>query len=60
MKAKDWDFKWKGLGGGITIYPYQISLGISLRYWPCIHAPSIKIYFGPIKIWLYITLKRKE
>lgn len=34
MLAKDYDFKFKRLIGGITFYPYQITFGFSLRYWP--------------------------
>lgn len=60
MKAKDFDFYYKRIGGGITFYPYQISFGISFRYWPCIFAPTIRIHIGPIKIWVYILLHYKE
>ena len=61
MKAISWDFFdfWIFMGG-ITFYPYQISLGFSLRYWPCIFTPSIRIHIGPIKIWLGIKLYKKE
>jgi len=59
-KAIDCDFNWGILGGGITFYPYQLSLGLSLRYWPCIFAPSIRIHIGPIKLWLYIIMKKRQ
>ena len=57
MKAIDYDFHYKRIGGGITFYTYQLSIGVTFRYWPCIYAPSIRIHFGPIKIWGYILFK---
>ena len=59
MRAIDWDFYWWVFGGGITLYPYQLSLGITLRYWPCIFAPVIRIHIGPFKLWLYVRLSKK-
>ena len=59
-RARDLDFSIGRLGGGLTFYPYQFSLGFSLRYWPCIFAPSIRIHIGPLKFWLYVTLKRQQ
>ena len=56
-KAKDYDFKKGRFGGGFTIYPYQLSFGISFRYWPCIFAPTVRIHIGPFKLWLYIIIK---
>ena len=60
MKVKDWDFKLGCFGGGITLYPYQLALGITFRYWPCIFAPNIRIHVGPFKLWFYIVLKSKD
>jgi len=57
-QAKDLDFHWWRFGGGITFYPYQVGLGVSLQYWPCIFAPAIRIHIGPIKFWGYISLKQ--
>ncbi len=57
VKAIDYDFHYKRIGGGITFYTYQLSIGVTFRYWPCIYAPSIRIHFGPIKIWGYILFK---
>jgi hypothetical protein len=57
MKALDKTFFWKCLEGGITFYPYQLSLGLTLRYWPDLYAPNIRIHIGPIKLWCYIALK---
>ena len=57
MKAKEiLEFDIKRFGGGLTFYPYQITFGISLRYWPCIFAPSIRIHFLCWKLWVYIKL----
>lgn len=57
MKARDWDFKLGRLSGGVTFYPYQITLGISLRYWPCIFAPTVRVHFLMFKFWLAISLR---
>jgi hypothetical protein len=57
-KARDWDFNWKGFGGGFTWYPYQFAFGFSVRYWPCLHAPSIRIHLGPFKFWCYLVCRR--
>ena len=59
-QAKDMDFHKGPFVGGITWYPYQIAIGVSLRYWPCIFAPTIRIHIGPIKIWLAIILGGKD
>ena len=63
-RARDLDFCWKRIVGGFTWYPYQISLGISLRYWPCIFAPSLRVHLGPCKFWIAFLgnepLKRRE
>lgn len=56
-RARDIDFKLGPFGGGVTWYPYQISLGFSLRYWPCLFAPTIRIHIGPFKAWLYVSLR---
>lgn len=56
-RAREMYFRVGPIGGGLTFYPYQISLGISLRYWPCLYAPSIRIHCGPVKIWGYVKLR---
>jgi len=43
--------------GGATFYPYQLALGLSLRYWPCLFAPSVRIHLGPFKVWGAIRLR---
>jgi len=57
-KAKEIDFQIGPFIGGITLYPYQITIGVSVKYWPCIFAPSLRIDMGPIRIWLSIIFKR--
>ncbi len=59
-RARDWDFKIGRLGGGVTLYPYQFAVGVSLRYWPCIYAPNIRVHLGPFKVWLYFILRRAD
>ena len=58
-KAKEIAIDFKYIGGGITTYPYQLTFGISLRYWPCIFAPSIRIHFLIWKLWLYLKTNYK-
>lgn len=49
------------LGGiGLTIYPYQISLGFTLRYWPCIFAPAFRLHVGPFKVWGYVKIQIRK
>lgn len=60
MRARDWDFDFWRFMGGITFYPYQIALGLTLRYWPCIFAPAVRAHVGPFKFWLTITLKKRD
>jgi len=52
-----WEHYGKRFSGGLTLYPYQLSLGISFRYWPCLFAPSIRVHVGPFKVWAAIHLK---
>lgn len=56
LQIKQRDFFIGRIGGGFTFYPYRISLGLSLLYWPCLCAPAIQLHVGPIKIWFYIKL----
>lgn len=51
------DFKLWRVGGGLDVYPYQFSLGFSLRYWRCLYAPTFRVHIGPFKAWLYVTLR---
>jgi hypothetical protein len=55
MKAIEYDLHSKFGGVGITIFPYQIALGCSLRYWSGM--PAFRLYLGPIKLWGYIRVK---
>ncbi|KKL14044.1 hypothetical protein LCGC14_2519670 [marine sediment metagenome] len=41
-------------GGGVAFFPYQLALGVSLRYWQ--HAPAFRVYLGPFKLWGYVSL----
>lgn len=60
MKAREFDFKVGGFQGGMTLYPYQLSLGITARYYPCIFMPSIRIHLGPFKFWLGVSLWQEK
>lgn len=46
--------------GGVTWYPYQIALGATLRYWPCLFAPSVRIHLGPFKVWFGVQFRRNQ
>ncbi len=59
-RARDAVFFWGPFGGGLTFYPYQLALGASLMYWPCLFAPSIRIHIGPFKFWMYVSFKPKN
>ena len=56
--APEIGFSWGRLMGGIGFYTYQISLGFSLRYWPCLRMPTIRIHAGPFKFWIGFCFKR--
>lgn len=43
---------------GWAFYPYQVSFGVSVRYWPCLFMPSIRVHVGPFKVWAGISLRR--
>jgi hypothetical protein len=51
-RCRDADFRFGRLIGGVSFYPYQVALGLSVRYWPCIFAPSLRVHIGPLKVWL--------
>lgn len=59
MKVIEKDFGKGRFIGGATIYPYQITFGISLRYWPDLYMPNIRIHFLCFKVWLGVRLKHK-
>lgn len=53
-RAREWYFHWACFGGGLTFYPYQIAFGLTLRYWPGLFAPSVRLHIGPFKAWIYV------
>ena len=57
MFVLDKDFHKHGVYCGITFYPYQWTFGISLRYWPDVYMPSIRIYFLCFKFWFGFKFK---
>lgn len=59
-RCKEWDISFGRILGGFAIYTYQITFGVSLRYWPCSHMPSIRIHFLCFKIWIGFYLKRNK
>lgn len=59
-RARDLDFAFGRFIGGFTFYPYQLALGASVRYWPCIFMPSIRIHIGPFKFWCGLALREAK
>jgi len=59
MKAIEYDYFGKRFSCGMTIYPYQITFGFSLRYYPCIFMPSIRIHFLCFKFWIGLTAQKE-
>lgn len=59
-RARSADFFKGPFMGGFTFYPYQVALGMSLRYWPCLYAPSIRIHVGPFKVWFGIQFRKRK
>lgn len=54
-KAIDWTFELGWVSGGVRFYPYQVGIGISMSFWPCIQRPDISIHVGPFKLWVGIS-----
>jgi len=48
-KAYETNFQIKRLVGGFIFFPYQLSLGLSLRYFE--RSPAIRTYFLCFKFW---------
>lgn len=48
-KAQEWDYFGDRICCGATIYPYQLAFGVSVRYWPCLFMPNVRVHFGPLK-----------
>ncbi len=46
--------------GGVVFFPYRLSLGVSVAFWPCIKAPVIVLYLGPVKLWLSWIIKKGD
>ncbi len=42
--------------GGLVLLPYQLAVGLSLRYLPCIHSVMLRVYAGPFKDWLNVRI----
>lgn len=53
-RARDLDWQLGRAMGGFTFYPYQVALGCTVRYWPGVFAPSIRLHIGPFKIWVAV------
>jgi hypothetical protein len=48
--AIEWDFRFGPMLGCFTIFPYQLSLGISVRWFES--RPALRLYGGPLKLAL--------
>ena len=41
--------------GGFTFFPYQLALGISIRFWFSLFGfTAIRLYLGPFKFWCFL------
>ena len=60
MKVKEFDFDLGTIKGGFTFYPYQLTFGISLRYWPDLYMPNIRIHFICFKFWIGFKFKKES
>jgi hypothetical protein len=56
MKDKTYEYpiSIKPFYGGIELFTYQLALGLSLRLFE--GSIMLRLYFGPIKIWLTIPI----
>lgn len=45
------------VGLGITLFPYQLALGISIRYLSDMKSIMFRIYVGPIKVWGHLKIQ---
>lgn len=50
----EFDFK----NGGFQIYPYQLAVGCSFKYLPCMKTVMFRLYIGPFKLWFNIPSRR--
>jgi len=57
-QARDVEFERGWISGGIRFYPYQVGVGVSISFWPCIKRPDISVHLGPFKVWIGISGKR--
>jgi len=60
MKAVEFVKHYGKLSYGITFYPYQFTLGISLRYWPCLYMTSIRIHLLCFKLWIGVVFEKHQ
>lgn len=47
----------EGVGLGITLFPYQLAFGISIRYISDMKSIMFRIYIGPIKFWGHLKIR---
>ncbi len=54
-RARNVEFERGWFSGGIKLYPYQVGIGASVSFWPCIKRPEISVYIGPFRLWLGVS-----
>ena len=52
--AHEWFWGNSRAGIGITVFPYQLAVGLSLRWWE--RGPALRLYLGPLKAWAYVHI----
>ena len=56
-RARQTDWFGRRWAGGVAWYPYQLALGVTVRYWPCLFMPSVRVHAGPFKVWFGVRLR---
>ena len=58
-RARDLDWTLGPLIGGFTYYPYQVAVGMTLRYWEE-SGPMVRVHLGPFKAWVCWVIRGKR
>jgi hypothetical protein len=54
MSPREYTFRIGWVAGGLAFYPWQIAVGLSLRYWPYIFTLTGRAHLGPFKGWIAV------
>jgi hypothetical protein len=59
-RARQWIGGFGPVQMGVDLYTYQLGLGVSFQYWPCLFMPSLRFHLGPVKLWIGVALNGEE